>query len=192
MPATGATAATRSSMAPTHQEVAPPPDRPIDGKDLSPLLFNLPGAKPPHEALFFSYEKDELQAMRAGRWKLLFPHTSRTIHGQPPGKDGTPTKYLALAVGLELYDLEADVGESHNLATDRPDVVKHLQSLADPIRAQLGFLPIHHHFGHPTVIRGAPYDDDPRLRGPNGFGDALLVQRNAWRGGIADQRGWGP
>src|SRR4029078_3977621 len=90
------------------------------------------------EVLFFYYEKDQLQAMRSCRWKLLFPHTSRTIHGQPPGKDGTPTKYLALAVGLELYDLEAELGESHNLATDRPDVVKHLQSLADPIRAQLG------------------------------------------------------
>ena len=91
---------------------APPPDHPIDGKDLSPLLFGLPGAKPPHEALFFYYEQDQLQAMRSGRWKLLFPHTSRTIHGQPPGKDGTPTKYLALPVGLELYDLESDVGET--------------------------------------------------------------------------------
>ena len=72
--------------------------------------------------------------MRPGRWKLLFPHTSRTIHGQPPGKDGTPTKYLALPVGLELYDLESDLGETHNLATDRPDVVQHLQSLAESMR----------------------------------------------------------
>jgi arylsulfatase A-like enzyme len=117
---------------------APPPDRPIDGKDISPLLLSLPGARPPHEALFFYYEKGELQAMRSGRWKLLFPHTSRTIHGQPPGKDGTPTKYLPLPVGLELYDLESDLGETKNLAAARPDVVQHLQSLADAMRAQLG------------------------------------------------------
>lgn len=117
---------------------APPPDHPIDGKDFSPLLFSIPGARPPHEALFFYYGAGQLQAMRSGRWKLLFPHKSRTIHGQPPGRDGTPTKYLALPVGLELYDLESDVGETRNLAADRPEVVQRLQRLANSMRDQLG------------------------------------------------------
>jgi arylsulfatase A-like enzyme len=109
------------------------PERTIDGKDLTPLLRGEPGAKPPHDALFFYYGNGQLQAMRSGRWKLLFPHTSRTMIGQEPGAGGTPGKYKPLPVGLELYDLEADLGETKNLATDHPEVVQELQTQADAI-----------------------------------------------------------
>jgi arylsulfatase A len=114
------------------------PDRVIDGKDIRPLLFNEPGAKTPHEALFFYYAEGELQALRAGRMKLLFPHQARTMLGQAAGKDGNPGKYQPLKVGLELYDLVDDLGETHNLAADRPEVVAALQRQADAIRRELG------------------------------------------------------
>jgi arylsulfatase A len=114
------------------------PDRVIDGKDLTPLLRSEPGAGSPHEALFFYYADGQLQAMRSGRWKLLFPHTARTMIGQKPGAGGTPGKYKPLAVGLELYDLETDLGETKNLAAERPEVVQDLQSRADSMREQLG------------------------------------------------------
>jgi arylsulfatase A-like enzyme len=117
---------------------APLPDRVIDGKDLTPLLRGEPDARPPHEALFFYYANGQLQALRAGRWKLLFPHTARTMIGQKPGAGGTPGQYKPLPVGLELYDLEADLGETRNLADAHPEVVRDLQAQADAIREQLG------------------------------------------------------
>jgi arylsulfatase A-like enzyme len=114
------------------------PDRLIDGQDLTPLLLGDPRAKAPHDALFFYYADGQLQALRSGRWKLMFPHTARSMIGQAPGYGGTPGKYKSLPVGLELYDLEADLGETKNLASDRPEVVHDLQAKADEIRAQLG------------------------------------------------------
>jgi arylsulfatase A len=117
---------------------APLPDRVIDGKDLTHLLRSEPGAKSPHETLFFYYADGQLQALRAGRWKLLFPHTARTMIGQEPGAGGTPGKYKPLPVGLELYDLEADLGETQNVAHAHPDLVQDLQARADAIREQLG------------------------------------------------------
>ena len=117
---------------------APLPALPIDGRDIGPLLRGDPGARSPHDALFFYYDDDQLQAMRAGRWKLLFPHTARTMSGQKPGHGGVPGKYRPLPVGLELYDLRADIGETRNLAAERPEVVRDLQGRADVIRARLG------------------------------------------------------
>jgi arylsulfatase A len=117
---------------------APLPPRPIDGKDLSPWLLGHPPDAPLHEALFFYYADGQLQAMRSGRWKLLFPHTARTMIGRASGGGGIPGKYKPLPVGLELYDLEADIGETTNLAAKRPEVVRELQIKADAIREQLG------------------------------------------------------
>ena len=114
------------------------PALPVDGKDLSAVLLGQPGAKSPHDALFFYYGNDQLQAMRSGRWKLQFPHTSQTMAGQEVGHGGKPGKYRQVLVGLELYDLEADLGETHNLATARPEVVRDLQAKADAIRSELG------------------------------------------------------
>jgi arylsulfatase A len=117
---------------------SPLPDRPIDGKDISPWLLGDHPTGAPHDALFFYYADGQLQAMRAGRWKILFPHTARTMIGQEPGEGGTPGKYKPLPVGLELYDLETDLGETTNLAAKYPDLVHDLQTRADLIRDQLG------------------------------------------------------
>ncbi|MDR3621464.1 MAG: sulfatase [Paludisphaera borealis] len=114
------------------------PDRPIDGKDIRPLLFGEPGARSPHDALFFQYLNGQLQAMRSGRWKLLFPHTARTMIGQAAGKGGVPGKYAQLAVGLELYDLESDIGETTNLAERKPEIVRQLEEKAERFREELG------------------------------------------------------
>jgi arylsulfatase A-like enzyme len=114
------------------------PERAIDGKDIRPLLFGEPGARSTHDALYFHYLNGELQAMRSGRWKLLFPHTARSLVGRPAGKGGLPAKYGRLAVGLELYDLESDIGETTNLASRRPEVVRALEEKADHFREELG------------------------------------------------------
>ncbi len=114
------------------------PEHPIDGLDIWPLLAGLPGATNPHAAYFFYYSQGELHAMRSGRWKLLLPHTARSMAGQPPGKDGRPGKYKPLPVGLELYDLQSDPSETTDVAARYPDVVGRLQTMADAARADLG------------------------------------------------------
>ncbi len=106
---------------------APPADRIIDGKDISPLLTGAPGARSPHEA-FFYYYLEQLQAVRSGRWKLHLP-----LAGKWQNFRGT-TK----ASQAELYDLELDLGESHNVAAQHPDVVARLMTLAEQARADLG------------------------------------------------------
>jgi arylsulfatase A-like enzyme len=116
---------------------APMPPSSIDGKNIGPILMNK-SEEDPHEALFFYYGDDELQAMRAGKWKLLFPHTARTMNGQSPGHDGVPGKYRPLAVGLELYDLDEDRAETRNLVDSQPAVVRELQSKAAAMRLELG------------------------------------------------------
>ncbi len=117
---------------------SPLPPLPIDGVNITPLLRSEPGATAPHAAIFFYYEDGQLQAMRSGRWKLLFPHKSKTMLGQTPGHGGKPGKYKPMPVGLSLYDLDADIGETHNLAADHPDVIQDLQRQADAIRTQFG------------------------------------------------------
>jgi arylsulfatase len=117
---------------------ADPPRRRIDGKDIAPLLRAEPGAKCPHEAYYFYYNVNELHAVRSGKWKLILPHTYRTMKGQPPGKDGKPGKYAPAKAGQELYDLEADVGETTDVAATNPDIVRRLLGYAEEARADLG------------------------------------------------------
>ncbi len=118
---------------------AEPPERKIDGLDVWPLLAGEPGAVSPHEAFFFYYHKNDLEAVRSGRWKLHFPHGYRTMKGREPGAGGTPGKYdHDVKTGLELYDLRADVGETRDVAADHPAVVARLTALADAMRQDLG------------------------------------------------------
>lgn len=112
-------------------------DRPIDGKDIRPLMFGERNAKSPHEAYYY-YWGDELQAIRSGRWKLHFPHSYRSIEGATPGRDGQPGPYLTKETGMALYDLEADVAEKIDVAGSHPEVVARLQQLAEIARDDLG------------------------------------------------------
>lgn len=113
------------------------PELPIDGKDIWPLLSGKPGAKNPHEAYYFYWERG-LQAVRSGRWKLHFPHTYRTLADGKGGKDGKPAAYKETRTGLALFDLREDPGETTDVADKHPDVVKQLEALAEKARAELG------------------------------------------------------
>jgi arylsulfatase len=114
------------------------PKHKIDGLDIWPLLKGDTKAKNPHDAYFFYYNANELQAVRSGQWKLILPHTYRTLGQQAKAKDGIPVKYRNVQAGLELYDLGKDSGETRNVADQHPDVVKHLTALAEQAREDLG------------------------------------------------------
>ena len=93
-----------------------PPDRTIDGVDLSELLLDR-GARSPRAA-FSYYLMNDLEAVRAGRWKL---HVARA---------GVPV--------IELYDVVADPSESTDRAAERPDEVARLEAIAEAARQSLG------------------------------------------------------
>ena len=115
------------------------PKHKIDGLDVWPLLAGVPGAKNPHDAYYFYFQDNELQALMSGQWKLQLLHTYRTLAGQPGGRDGTPAPYQQRKLAQsELYDLESDIGETADLATQRPEVVKRLEALAEQAREELG------------------------------------------------------
>jgi arylsulfatase len=115
---------------------APRPKNRIDGLDLWPLLEGRPGANP-RDHFFYYYERG-LRAVREGRWKLIFPHKTRSYVGVARGKDGQPGPYAQIQTGLELYDLEADIGETKDVAAAHPDIVARLQALAETAREDLG------------------------------------------------------
>jgi len=111
------------------------PELPIDGKDVSSLFLNEPGARSPQEAYFF-YWGQELQAMRSGKWKLHFPHEFRTL--KEGGRDGKPGPYLNSRVELSLFDIENDLNESRNLTAEYPREIEQLRVLSERIRTDLG------------------------------------------------------
>jgi len=89
-----------------------PTDRVIDGKNIWPLMSGKPGAKSPHKA-FYYYKGSRLEAVRSGKWKLR------------RGKE------------TELYDLEVDISEKHNLASERPKIVEQLTDMMREFDRQL-------------------------------------------------------
>lgn len=109
----------------------------IDGLNVWPVIAGKPGAKNPHDAYYFYWNRD-LQAVRSGKWKLHFPHSYITLNGKPGGKGGKPVPYEQGKTGLALFDLEKDVGETTNVADQHPDVVERLKKLADRARQDLG------------------------------------------------------
>ena len=82
-----------------------------------------PGAKSPHEA-FSTTHMDQLQAVRSGKWKLHLPLKAKKNELGQARQDAA----------AELYDLDADIHEDHNVADEHPDVVKRLMALAAKAR----------------------------------------------------------
>ncbi|MCA9320155.1 MAG: sulfatase, partial [Planctomycetes bacterium] len=118
----------------------PLPDHPIDGLDIGDLLRAVPGAESPHEHLVFWYRsKGGPEAIRGGRWKLHLPHRYRSMEGRDPGPGGgLPGSYdYDRRIGLELFDLQSDPGETTDCAADHPEVVVRLQAAAGAAHERL-------------------------------------------------------
>lgn len=78
-----------------------PKDRVIDGRDISSAIAG--NDESPHQA-FFYHAGNNLQAVRAGKWKL---HVRK----------GKPS---------QLYNLQTDLGETQNVLPSHPQVVERL------------------------------------------------------------------
>lgn len=114
------------------------PEQKVDGKNILPILTGASRAAP-HEALFFWYNQNELQAARWGDWKLYLPHSYRTLRGGFPGKDGQPGEYRQAQIAApELYDLRADLSETRDVAAQHPDIVAEILRRVEAMREELG------------------------------------------------------
>lgn len=105
------------------------PARKIDGHDIQPLLFKAGGTASPWDAEGFCYYRmEQLQAVRAGGWKLYLPLPMKFTNLQ---RKGAPAQ-------AGLYDVRHDVGEAHEVSAQHPEVVRRLTALAERARAELG------------------------------------------------------
>jgi arylsulfatase A-like enzyme len=88
---------------------------PLEGKSLRPILEG--GSRPGHEAIFWEHEGN--RAVHMGRWKLVSKY---------PGP-------------WELYDLEADRTELHDLAAVNPVLVRDMTARYDRWAGRAGVRP---------------------------------------------------
>ncbi|HEX4120999.1 MAG TPA: sulfatase [Verrucomicrobiae bacterium] len=105
-----------------------PADRKIDGENIWPVLSGQ-STTSPREALFY-FNGLKLEAVRSGPWKLaIAPQGTGRKEGAPdPATFDTP----------RLYNLDADISESTNVAAEHPDAVARLQNLIRQMDADLG------------------------------------------------------
>jgi arylsulfatase A-like enzyme len=114
-----------------------PPNK-IDGLDITDVLTGKT-EQSPHDVLYFYYHQNDLESLRSGKWKLEMARNYQSLNGRPGGKNGRPAKYESLKIPQpELFDLNADPGEQHDVTADHPDVVKNLLAGADRMRVELG------------------------------------------------------
>lgn len=93
----------------------------------------------PHDVLYFYYHVNDLEALRSGKWKLELARAYRSLDGRLGGRNGRPAPYLQLKIKQpELYDLDTDPGEHHDVKAENSDVMKKLEADADQMRADLG------------------------------------------------------
>ncbi len=94
-----------------------PKDRIIDGVDQTALLLGKSetGAR---DHIYYLC-RNEMHGVRKGKWKLLLPNR-KNYYGYVKDKGSE---------GMELYNLEADIGEKHNLVKQHPEIVSELLGL---------------------------------------------------------------
>lgn len=111
------------------------PENTIDGHEIVDLLTGQPEAKSPYKAFYFYY-RNQLQAVRAGEWKLHLGLSNRqtNLQGktalQQPSSKSLPVK--------QLFNLTSDLAEQNNVAAKHPEVVHRLEALAEMMRQDLG------------------------------------------------------
>jgi len=100
----------------------------VDGYDITDLVLGTPGAVSPHPAVFYFQER-QLQAVRAGPWKLFLPLEGFRQH---------PHFKRSQENGPLLCHLLDDVACKTNQAKAQPEIVAKLMAFAEQARAEFG------------------------------------------------------
>lgn len=147
--------------------VVPPAGKVIDGCDILPLFTG--DAKSPHEVIF-GQQSAKLATVRDARWKLHVlkpgiglvasykPGDHKTDPRAPDGvtilapyEQATPDQIPGLMTGdapmpMQLFDLQNDPAEQHDVAAQHADVVERLKKAFDDMDRQP-----REHPGQPSV-----------------------------------------
>jgi arylsulfatase A-like enzyme len=102
---------------------SPPEGVAIDGRDISPVLFEqktLPATP------FFYYRGDQIYACRLGKWKAHF--RTQAGYGQPQPELHDPPL---------LFNLPRDPSESFNVAAAQPEVIAEIREAVEKHRAAM-------------------------------------------------------
>jgi Sulfatase len=134
----------------------------FDGKTLLPLLTGIQTAGWPERTLFFQWHRGDQPA--PGRAFAARSQAHKLVrHEPPPGAPKPPP--------LELYDMERDPLELHNIAKERPDVVSKMHAdykkWFKDVSSTRGFEPI-------KIVLGSPRENP------------TILTRQDWRGPRAD------
>jgi arylsulfatase len=115
-----------------------PPDE-IDGISILPTLLGHHQKQKEHEIMY--WELGGQQAIRMGDWKAVRTRPGRKI---------------------ELYDLSTDIGEQHDLAGEKPEIVAEMTELFETARTESDVFPL-------PKVESSPAKQprrDPTLREP--------------------------
>lgn len=103
-----------------------PPNAATDSVDLLPAILGQPHDKPGRTT--FIAHNGGVQgpfAIRQDNWKLVQPGNGR----KPAAADTEAAGDNAATTSLQLFDLATDLREQHNLAAEKPQIVKQLLDL---------------------------------------------------------------
>jgi arylsulfatase A-like enzyme len=99
-----------------------PSDRVIDGRDITPLMFD-PNAGPIRDTHLYFHGNGQLDAIRQGEWKLFLTEPAADAKKKAKAKESG-------SAGPALFNVVTDVGETMNVAAENPEVVERLRTLA--------------------------------------------------------------
>lgn len=109
----------------------------IDGVNVLPVLRGDFDCEP-RTSFYYYYNRNSLEAVRMGTWKLVLPHPYRTYCGVLPRDDGKPGPYGNAISSCSLYDLRRDPGEQYDVKEMYPDIVMRIEKLVNEARQDLG------------------------------------------------------
>ena len=110
-------------------------DRVLDGRDMTPLMFDRQAGPVRDTHLYFAANQS-LAAIRQGDWKLFL--TAPPAAGK--GKKGKATKSEksdAAQSSPVLYNFAIDPGETKDIAAENPDVIARLKAEAERREAEI-------------------------------------------------------
>lgn len=98
----------------------------IDGISYLPALLGRDAEQEEHDYLYWEFPaQGGKQAVRAGRWKAV----RLQVRKNPDGP-------------IELYDLETDIGEEHDVAAEHPDLVGRMNEIMQRARTESDIFPL--------------------------------------------------
>jgi arylsulfatase A len=115
---------------------APLPANKIDGKDIYGIITSEADTSP--YDIFLYYTGKRLDAVRSGKWKLVFKRKASWNAPYHFIKNKMRKKNRDSIIPPALYNLENDISEKKNLIKQYPDIARELNKIAEYARKDLG------------------------------------------------------